>query len=61
MKKFLKEYWPFVPLILIVTTAILLIAFAVIGDIYSYFTVKQHNVNYRSDGLYDTYWNSLKY
>lgn len=53
MKKFLKEYWPFFPLSIIVAIAFLLIAIAAIGDIYSYWSISRHNVNYQSDNLYN--------
>lgn len=51
MKNFLKEYWPFIPLILILTIAILAIGFVLVGDI-------RYNKHYQSNNFYND--NSLR-
>ena len=57
--KFLKEYWPFIPLILVITAAFLVITIAIIGELYSYQSISNYNVNYQSDHQYND--NSLSF
>lgn len=51
MKIFLKEYWPFIPLFLIISIVFAIITIAIIGDMYSYQAISIHNL--RSDNNYD--------
>jgi hypothetical protein len=60
MKNFLKKYWPFFPLILVVSAAFLLIAIAIVGDLYGYWSISRYDNDYQSDGLYDNSNDSLR-
>jgi len=58
LDKIRKNSLAFIPLILIVTIAFLLITIAIIGDLYSYWSISKYN--YQSNGLYESD-NSLRF